>query len=144
MGLKMEITCGTRSPRQFEIDLDEYGFRKPDLKMIGVTPEEHKRAFDLLRTTMNDTTFADDHFRNDDAVNGCIALHVLGYDAEDWFAAFCEEQKNNAEQWFASDLIKFMEHVDRICGCGYEYDTNYLLRWGPEGDRGAALGYAID
>ena len=132
MGLKMEITCGTRKPCKFEIDLDEYG----DKVETNVSPEERKRAFDLLRTTMNDDTFADDHFRNDDAVNGCIALHVLGYDAENWFATFCGKQENDVEQWFSSDLIKFMEHVERV--------SKYLFRWGPEGDRGAALGYAID
>lgn len=132
MGLKMEITCGTWKPRKFEIDLDKYG----DKVETNVSPEERKRAFDLLRATMNDDTFADDHFRNDDAVNGCIALHVLGYDAKDWFAAFCKEQKIDVEQWFTSDLSQFMEHVERV--------SKYLFRWGPEGDRGAALGYAID
>ena len=139
MGLKMEITCGTRKPRKFEIDLDKYS----DKVETNVSPEERKRAFDLLRATMNDKTFADDHFRNDDAVNGCIALHVLGYDAECWFAAFCNEQKDNDEQrfesisqWWKPDLIKFMEHVERV--------SKYLFRWGPEGNRGAALGYAID
>lgn len=131
MGLKMQIFCGTWHPRKIEIDLDDYG----DKVETNVSPEEYTRAFDLLRATMDDTTFADDHFRNDDAVDGCIALHVLGYDAKDWFGAFCEEQKGNASQWFIGDLVKFMEHVERVSG--------YLSSWGPENNRGAALNYAI-
>lgn len=130
MGVKMEVICGTKSPEQFEFDLDDYGKRT---EFVG--PEDYKTAYDLLRITMNDETFADDGCRNEDAVNSCIALHVLGYDAKTWFENFCNEQANEHMRWFDSDLVKYMEHVERV--------AKYLHRWGPDGNRANALGYII-
>jgi len=132
MGVKMQIECGTRSVAKFEIDLDDYGIKVE----TNVSPMERKKAFDLLHRTMDDHTFANDGHRNDDAVNGCIALYVLGYDAREWFSNFCTEQCEHTERWFDIDLMRFMRHVKRV--------VKYLSKWGPENDRGAALGYALD
>ncbi len=132
MGVKMQIECGTRGVAKFEIDLDDYDTQVK----TNVDPVERKKAFDLLRATMNDYNFANDGYRNDDAVNGCIALHVLGYDAETWFENFCAEQCKYRDRWFATDLDRFMEHVERV--------AKYLSKWGPDDDRGAALGYVLD
>lgn len=129
MEYKFTVTCGTYEPQKFEVDLDEFGVRHE----VASTDEQKKEAFDLLVKTMNDITFASDGHRNDDAVNTMIALHVLGYNAHDWLEEFCEEQ--SPEQFRIIDLKKFMEHVDRV-------DT-YIRDWGPDGDEGNALLYAL-
>ena len=77
MGRKIRVSCGTIILRLFDFDLDEFCEAVP----TGATEAEVERAIELLEETMNDPTFADDHCRNEDAVNACIALHVLGYDA---------------------------------------------------------------
>lgn len=140
MGMKMTIDCGTYRHQEFTIDLDDYG-EKEDRSYID--PRYEDASFALLFATMNDVSFADDGCRNEDAVNGCIALHVLGYDAEAWFENFCAEQGANNTQWFQSDLDKFMDHVKRICGKGSGSYTNYLHRWGPKGLEERALDYSI-
>lgn len=131
MGVEMEVYCGTCRPEVFEIDLDSYGKPIP----TGATDDQMSEAYKLLRDTMTDANFANDGFRNEDAVNGCIALHVMGYDAVAWFDTFCEEQKQVYDRWFETDLNKFMEHVERV--------GKYLSKWGPEGSEGNALDYSI-
>lgn len=126
---KFTVTCGTYSPQKFEIDLDEFGVRHE----VASTDEQKKEAFDLLVKTMDDITFASNGHRNDDAVNTMIALHVLGYVAHDWLERFCEAQP--LERWWVADLKKFMEHVDRV--------DRYVRDWGPDGDEGNALLYAL-
>lgn len=139
MGVKMEIECGTMKLTKFEIDLDDYGTNTCGTK----NPVKRKQAYDLLRDTMNDETFIDDHCRNEDAVNSCIALHVMGYYPPEWFENFLEY---NDEKFFDCDIEKFLDHVYRVCGHGKEhrFDPNYLLRWGPEGHEENALNYTID
>ena len=139
MDMKMEVTCGTRRLTKFEVDLDDCGFRRD---RSHVDDRDIEAAFDLLRETMDDLLFADDGCRNKCAVNGCIALHVLGYNPARWFRNFFDIY-NADMKFFNSDKGKFMEHVHRVCGDD-SYSTNYLLRWGPEGDEGKALGYSID
>lgn len=129
--LAMEVFCGTHNAERFDIVLDKYASRKPN----EASTVEQQKAFDLLHSTMFDDTFADDGCRNEDAVNACIALHVLGYDAGQWFENFCNEQKRNEERWFPTDLSFFMNHVERVC--------KYLYRWGPKGNEGNALNYSI-
>lgn len=129
--MKITIRCGTRTPEAFDINLDSYG------RAVKTDAEGNVwlNALELLRDTMNDDTFADDGHRNDDAVNACIALHVMGYDAESWLERFCAEQGANHERWFQSDLDKFMEHVERV--------APYLNDWGPAGHESQALKYAL-
>ena len=129
METKFIITCGTRVPEKFEVDLDEFGTRHE----VASTDEEKEKAFDLLVETMDTITFAMDGHRNDDAVNAMIALHVLGYIAHDWLERFCEEQ--HLARFRIADLKKFMEHVDRV--------DQYVRYWGPDGDEGNALLYAL-
>lgn len=135
----MEVEFGTKNKGKVLFEVDDYGV---NLK-VGSSPEEFKRAYDLLRETMNDETFIDDGYRNDDAVNSCIALHVLGHDPVEWFGNFFDDAMIK-DRFFDSDIYKFKNHVNRICGNDYLYDTNYLHRWGPIGDEGAALGYVLD
>lgn len=129
METKFIITCGTYSPQKFEVDLDEFGVRHK----VASTDEQKKEAFNLLVKTMDDITFASSGHRNDDAVNTVIALHVLGYVAHDWLESFCDEQP--LERWWVTDLQKFMDHVDRV--------DRYVRDWGPDGDEGNALLYAL-
>lgn len=130
--MKFDAFCGTYNAAYIEIDTDLYGTVKP----TGADDDEREHAMKLLMKTMDDETFADDHERNEDAVNGCIALHVLGYDALAWFENFVEDMKaNHSKLWFLSDLDKFIEHVQRV--------SAYLDKWGPDGKEGRALDFAI-
>ena len=131
MSLKMEIECGTYKPQKLEIDLDDYS----KVRNVNVSPKEHKKAYDLLRSTLNDVTFADDGYRNEDAVNSLIALHVLGYDAEEWMANFLSDMESRTYLFHSVDIEKFEEHVDRV--------LPYLETWGPEGHESRALLFAI-
>lgn len=126
--MKMSVTCGTDIPTTIDVDLDKYDIKRP----TRATTQEQVEAFELLKATMDDETFADDHCRNEDAVNGCIALHVLGYNPKIWFAGFAEEYDR---YFFTVDLNKFAEHVDRVC--------DYLEKWGPAGNEGRALDFVI-
>lgn len=130
MGIMMTVTCGTFSEKEIRFNLDSYA--TPN---INVCVDDAVEAYGLLFDTMNDNTFAGDGCRNEDAVNGCIALHVLGYDAQEWFYNFCKEQKKHPEQWFPSDLDRFMMHVNRV--------APYLEKWGPDNHREQAFKYAI-
>lgn len=127
--MKITIRCGTRTPEAFDIKLSDYGeaFKTDAEGNVWLS------ALELLRNTMNDDTFADDGHRNDDAVNACIALHVMGYDAWMWLENWCAAQPD--KRFFRSDLDKFMEHVDRI--------VPYLSKWGPKGNESEALRYAL-
>lgn len=135
----MRVEFGTKAYGKIIFDLDEYGTKVE----TGADLDEKNRAYDLLRETMNDRTFIDNGYRNNDAVNSCIALHVLGYDPCEWFDDFFDDV-NNSSKFYGYDIEMFMDHVHRICGYGREYDKNYLLSWGPKGSEGNALGYAID
>jgi hypothetical protein len=127
----IDITCGTRKPTSMHVDLDVYGTQHE----VGSTEDERKRALELLVETMDDTTFASSGHRNDDAVNSCIALHVLGYDPEDWLSSFMGVHERGGA-FFGASALSFMKHVHRVC--------RYLYKWGPAGNEGAALGYALD
>lgn len=135
----MEVEFGTKDYGKVQFEIDDYGSKIPCESNVV----EKKIAYDLLRKTMDDPTFIDDNHRNDDAVNSCIALHVLGFDPVEWFGNFFDDEKIGS-RFLSIDVDLFMEHVHRICGYGSQWDTNYLLRWGPNGDEGAALGYALD
>jgi hypothetical protein len=135
----MTVEFGTDDYGEVTFSLDDFA----KYNSVSSSFEEKAKAYNLLYKTMNDETFIDDGHRNDDAVNCCIALHVLGYDPCEWFDNFFEDHDINVK-FFGCDIEKFMDHVHRVCGYGPAYFTNYLFRWGPVGDEGAALGYAID
>lgn len=129
--LSMEVRFGTMIPQKIVLDLDEYGKRKKE-------PYDnwHSRAYQLLRVTLNDTTFMDDGCRNDDAVNSLIALHVLGYNAEEWMENFLSDMRARRDLFHSCDINRFEDHVERV--------VPYLDSWGPENCRHHALLYKID
>lgn len=124
--------CGTKEVKTIEVMLADYG-----VKHKRVLFEDHeKKARKLLEDTMDDISFINDGCRNEDAVNSCIALHVLGYWPEEWFENFfADEEKVGMETFFSTDVDTFMEHVERMC--------KYVEKWGPEGQEHLALDYAL-
>jgi hypothetical protein len=122
------MTNGTNRPIERVVDLDRYGTTIQTDATKGLI----EKAINLLADTMDDVTFADDGYRNDDAVNCCIALHVLGYDAESWLENWCAD---NMAGFYQSDLDEFMDHVERV--------APYLSKWGPAGHESRALNYII-
>lgn len=128
---KLKVSNGTRKVMFEEIDLDEYDTPVP----TNADDINWRKAFRLLEATMDDVTFADDGHRNDDAVNACIALHIMGYNAETWFNNWCDEQFSNIDRWYQDDLSKFMEHVERV--------APYLSSWGPVGNETNAFRFAL-
>lgn len=130
MGDKIKVACGTRKCTEMEVDLDEYGHR---YKTTSIDEGQKRAALKLLKETMDTETFIRSGYRNDDAVNACIALHVLGYDPGPWLEAFLSV---NAEKFYDNDVELFMDHVERV--------IPYLCEWGPEGIEGNALYYRID
>lgn len=133
MGTSIEVCCGTRRSEIFSIDLDSYAGKAKHNGVVNAASQQ--AALEMLKDIM-DQYFAKDHYRNRSAVNSCIALHVLGYDALEWLKAFCAEQEAVDGRWFNSDLDKFMEHVECV--------VPYLEKWGPEGHVANALGFALD
>lgn len=134
----MEVEFGTKEYGKVLFEVDDY-----DIAItVGSSNGEKIRAYNILRVTMNDPTFIGDGHRNDDAVNSCIALHVLGFDPIAWFKNFFDDSSIES-LFYHCDIVEFMDHVNRICGAAAPYQ-NYLYRWGPAGDEGAALGYVID
>lgn len=127
--MEIKCNCGTLARKQFIINLDDYGVSFA----TSATPEEVTTAFNMLEGLMNDKHFIDDGHRNHDAVNGCIALHVLGYDPEEWFGNFFMDRGD--ELFWQIDIDKFEEHVERV--------APYLDGWGPVNNKGQALAYAI-
>ena len=99
-------------------------------KGTSANSAEQTEAFSMLQDLMNDPEFATAGRRNNDAVNFCIALHVLGYEPVEWFDAL-----NEIADFHANDYFEFKECVTRV--------SDYLEAWGPTEDRGAALKKAI-
>ena len=128
----MRTDCGTNIPNVETIDLDRYSTRHE----TNADTKDLLKAFEILNEFMCDSDFANDGHRNHCAVNCCIALHVLGYDAKEWFENWCNDQKQEYDKWYMSDLDKFMGHVERV--------YPYLKDWGPKEHEELALGFALD
>lgn len=127
-----DIFCGTRAPEQFDIHLDDYCERNKN----SATEEDIELALKLFKNTIDNIDFAEDGHRNNDAVNCCIALHVLGYNPLIWFNTFFKEDEVREDnRFFICDATIFMEHVKRI--------TPYVYKWGPKGNEGNALAFAL-
>lgn len=126
--ITMKVHYGTKCAQSSEINLNEYGESNFNMD------ENWLKGYNLLCELMNDVAFADNGHRNHDAVNGCIALHVMGYDADEWFNNWCNAQLHE-ESFFRRDLFTFMDHVNRV--------VPYLEKWGPAGHREDALNYII-
>lgn len=119
------------NPQAFKVDPDDYGIRKPrestSLHDLGIACEmlEH-----VLCTGID---FAASGHRNDQAVNACIALHVMGYDPEEWLGNFLDDHGWRLASRYA--CFAFMNHVRRI--------APYCEKWGPEKEEHEALNFAI-
>lgn len=127
----MDITCGTNNVRTIkDFNISDYGVI--ELK-DNVSDDQKKTAILLIEETMDTVTFISSGHRNDDAVNMCIALYVLGYDPVKWFENFFHAYE---DLFYGADVDFFYDHVTRV--------IPYLPEWGPENDRGNALYYRCD
>lgn len=129
MGDKIKITCGTRKMCEMAFDISDYG----QCQITNIDEGQKNAAIKLLKETMDTETFISSGHRNDDAVNACIALYVLGYDPDSWLGSFFYV---NSEKFCEGDVKLFMDHVERV--------IPYLSEWGPKGTEGNALYYRID
>ena len=123
-----EISIYDRSlghTRVLPLDLDN------PMKETSASIDELEEAYDLLQHHTSNPSLAKPGHRNDDAVNICIACRVLGLDPENWIASLCTEAHITDP-----DLSLWLEHVERV--------LPYLGDWGPNGDEGQALIYAIN
>lgn len=133
MPLGVTANFGTKITGRKLIMLDEYGDR---LRKSNLSIEDEKEALDLLEYVLTEGKwFANDGHRNNFAVDSCIALHVLGYDPEEWFANLFAEP-DIKYMFYQADIDEFMEHVERV--------APYLGTWGPPGKEYRALDFKID
>lgn len=126
----IEVECGTALLKDISFKVSDYGH------FIGTGASETAQnlALTLIKTTMDDPDFADDGCRNNGAVNLSIGLHVLGCQSpEKWLRDFFEA---HGEQFHTMDMDLMIEHMQRV--------GDYLLKWGPIGDEGAAFRYMLD
>lgn len=126
--MNIKVRCGTKTECDIDIDVADYA----PLLSAGVSQEDKLNALDILKNEMDTPRFAARGYRNNQAVNCSIALHVLGYNPETWFEEFFTE--------FASifqplDVSAFKEHLDRI--------YPYLDVWGPAGSEEYAFAYTL-
>lgn len=132
MPLGVTAKFGTKTPGKKLIMLDEYGDRDG---RHNLSIHDEKDALDLLEFVLTQGRwFAGDGNRNDNAVNSCIALHVLGYEPEEWFENLFDEP-DISKMFYSYDIELFMEHVARV--------APYLGTWGPPGREDRALYYKI-
>lgn len=126
--MSIKVRCGTRTCYDIIIDVESYA----PLLSAGVDQEDKLTALGILKQEMDTPRFAASGYRNNQAVNCGIALHVLGYDPETWFENFFEEFGSMFEPL---DISAFEEHLDRICP--------YLDSWGPAGSEEYAFAYTL-
>ena len=130
--MKMIVNCGTKNPREFEIELDAYDNAVEN----EATEKEKDIAYNELKRVLSQgSSFANSGNRNDPAVNSCICLHVLGYNPVTWFNNFFFDVNENDELFYEADIRKYKEHVSRVC--------DYIDVWGPEGNEGESLDYLV-
>ena len=105
---------------------------KDDFYKTGANEKTQEKCWDILLNLVDDPMFASDGRRNNDAVNACIALHVLGYDAKDAMEHIMAVWTDNEYK-----IKWFMEHVERV--------YPYLESWGPSstGHEYEALEYLV-
>lgn len=126
----IDVECGTALLKDISFKVSDYG--KFDATSASETAQN--LALTLIKTTMDDPDFADDGCRNNGAVNLSIGLHVLGCQSpEKWLRDFFEA---HGEQFHTMDMDLMIEHMQRV--------GDYLLKWGPVGDEGAAFRYMLD
>lgn len=126
--MKLIIGCGSYA-HGAETKLDSLSM-DTGFKGTSANSAEQSEAFNILQDLMVDPEFGTSGRRNNDAVNFSIALHVLGYDPQEWF-----ENLNDTVDFPAEDYFGMREHIQRV--------ADYLEAWGPSEDKGAALKKAI-
>jgi len=91
-------------------------------------------AIEMLDKLLDDRALGSDGRRNDDAVNLCIALHVLGVSTPfRWCQHVIKYHKvmvSSISKWMA-----FAEHIIRV--------EKYLDSWGPADNMGRAMMFVI-
>lgn len=90
---------------------------KDDFYGTSANVDTIEKCWKILLDLLADPMFASDGRRNNDAVNACIVLHVLGYDAKDAMEHLMAEWTDNEFR-----IKWFMEHVERV--------YPYLESWG--------------
>ena len=124
-----KIEVGSRRHNEIEIDMESLG-KHVD---TSATEDEKVKALGYLTDELCSIFFTASGHRNDQAVNTCISLHVLGYDPIEWFDNFFERVPDKT--FYDWDISEFKEHVKRV--------SDYLWAWGPPGSEAAALGYRL-
>lgn len=125
----IEVKCGTRLLKDISFKISDYG----KFDTTSASEAAQNLALTLVKTTMDDTNFADDGCRNNGAVNLSIGLHVLGCKSpEQWLREFFEEHRKH---FHIIDMDLMMEHMQRV--------GDYLWKWGPAGDEVAAIRYML-
>ena len=126
--MNIKVYCGTKDPSSIWLSIESYAAKLHR----QITTEDKDHAVDMLRREMSTPKFAASGYRNNQAVNCCIALHVLGYNPISWFEEYFKEFGSTFE---ASDISAFMEHLERV--------VPYLNHWGPLGSEAYAFAYSI-
>lgn len=126
----VKVECGTYETKNISFKISDYG------KFDGTSASktEQNIALSLLVSTMDDRNFANDGHRNKGAVSLSIALHVLGcVSPRKWLLDFFSEHE---ESFHRMDRNLMDDHMIRV--------EDYLRRWGPVGNEGAALQYLLE
>lgn len=126
--MNIKVRCGTKTA--YDIDIDVAGYAP--LLSVAADQEDKLNALDILKKEMDTPRFAASGYRNDQAVNCSIALHVLGYNPVTWFEGFFAEF---GSMFQPSDVSAFEEHLDRV--------YPYLDTWGPAGSEEYAFAYTL-
>ena len=127
----LQVNIGTMTTSRMMLDLDKYG----DRDSRCTREEDEVSAIEMLEDVLNEgSMFANAGNRNYGAVNGCIALHVLGYKPDEWFERMFKDDKVS-KQFYYHSITLFMDHVKRV--------ADYVDAWGPAGNEGMALYYAL-
>ena len=85
----------------------------------GLSEDDKQDAVGLVLDVLNHDHFMESGYRNDQAVNLCIGLHVLGFDVEEWLNRFFLGKEGD------EDVDMFLDHCHRV--------IPYLEGWGERG-----------
>lgn len=92
-----------------------------------------KKAYDILNKVISCDHFMHEGYRNNQAVNLSIALHVLGYHPDIWLKKLLNHVPIEYDK---QDFEIFCDHLWRV--------ENYLYSWGPQGQEELALDFLIE
>lgn len=126
-----KITIGRADKRKaIAFELSDFGVIKKDVR---ATTLEKEQAEKILLKELGSNLLTAPGFRNDQAVNLCIALHVLGiHDVELWLSLFLDEY---SDMFHTADILEFNQHAYRV--------SLYVDDWGPKGQEYRALDFLL-